>query len=150
MSNNNEWQDDDYDIDDDYSDSSDLVKKLRRAARANEKRAKELEQELNVLRSEQRNNIVKSVLESKGVRSSISKYIPDNISTAEEIDSWLADNAEDFGLTLGKPEDADLATLRQIDAVTANSAIPVGVDDLMLRLNQAESAQEIERLIYGG
>lgn len=150
---NNEWLDDDNDFEDDdstnYSDS-DLVKKLRRAARANEKRAKELEAELVGLRTEQRKNIVKSVLESKGVRPSIAKYIPENVSTAEDIDTWLADNAEDFGITLGQPkQETDLATLRQIDAVTANAVSPAGVDDLMLRLNQAESAEDIERIIYG-
>lgn len=150
MSNNNEWLDDDIDIDDEYSDSSDLVKKLRRAARANEKRAKELEAELNTLRTEQRTNVVKSVLESRGVRPSIAKYIPNDVSTADDIDNWLRENAEDFGFTLGQPkQEADLATLRQIDAVTANAVSPAGIDDLMLRLNQAESAEEIEKLIFG-
>jgi len=150
MSNNNEWLDDDNDFDDDFSDSSDLVKKLRRAAKTNEKRAKELEAELNTLRTEQRKNVVKSVLESKGVRTSIAKYIPEDVSTAEDIDSWLQENAEDFGFTLGQPkQEADLATLRQIDAVTANAVSPAGYDDMMLRLSQAESAEEIESLIFG-
>lgn len=150
---NNEWLDDDVDFEDEgnnYSDS-DLVKKLRRAARVNEKRAKELEAELSTLRTEQRKNVVKSVLESKGVRPSIAKYIPEDVSTAEGIDAWLADNAEDFGIVLGQPkQEADLATLRQIDAVTANAVSPAGYDDIMLRLSQAESAEEIETLIFGG
>jgi hypothetical protein len=150
MSNNNEWLDDDFD-DEEFSDSSDLVKKLRRAAKVNEKRAKELEAELTTLRTEQRKNVVKSVLESKGVRPSIAKYIPEDVSTAEGIDAWLAENAEDFGITFNQPRpEADLATLRQIDAVTANAVSPAGMDDLMLRLNQAESAEEIEKLIFGG
>jgi hypothetical protein len=151
MSNNNEWLDDDTDFEDDFSDSNDLVKKLRRAAKVNEKRAKELEAELNTLRTEQRTNVIKSVLESKGVRPSIAKYIPSDVSTADDIDNWLRENAEDFGFTLGQPkQEADLATLRQIDAVTANAVSPAGLDDLMLRINQAESAEEIEKLIFGG
>jgi len=151
MSNNNEWLDDDNDFEDEFQDSSDLVKKLRRAAKVNEKRAKELEAELNTLRSEQRTNVVKSVLESRGVRPSIAKYIPSEVSTADDIDAWLRENAEDFGFTLGQPkQEADLATLRQIDAVTANAVSPAGVDDMMLRLSQAESAEEIENLIFGG
>ena len=150
MSNNNEWLDDDIDIDE-YDNSSDLVKKLRRAAKINEKRAKELEAELNTLRTEQRTNVVKSVLESKGVRPSVAKYIPSDVSTAEDIDAWLRENAEDFGFTLNQPkQEANLATLRQIDAVTANAVSPAGIDDMMLRLNQAESSEEIERLIFGG
>jgi hypothetical protein len=151
MSNNQEWYDDDEDFG--YEDdSTDLVKKLRRAARANEKRAKELEAELQTLRSEQRKSTVKSVLESRGVRPSIAKYIPEDVTSAEDIDAWLADNAEDFGIVVQNDEprkEATLAQMRQIDAVTADAASPVGYDDLMLRLNQAQSAEEIENLIFG-
>ena len=151
MSNNQEW----YDDDDDYGiedDSTDLVKKLRRAARANEKRAKELEAELQTLRSEQRKSTVKSVLESKGVRPSIAKYIPEDVSTAEDIDAWLADNAEDFGIVVhndGPNKEVTLRQLRQMDAVTADAQSVAGLDDMMLRLDQAQSAEEIENLIFG-
>lgn len=151
MSNNQEW----YDDDDDYGtedDSTDLVKKLRRAARVNEKRAKELEAELQTLRSEQRKSTVKSVLESRGVRPSIAKYIPEDVTSAEDIDAWLADNAEDFGIVVqndGPNNEMTLRQLRQIDAVTAGAQSPAGMDDMMLRLNQAQSAEEIENLIFG-
>ena len=151
MSNNQEW----YDDDDDFGyedDSTDLVKKLRRAARANEKRAKELEAELQTLRSEQRKSTVKSVLESKGVRTSIAKYIPEDVTSAEDIDIWLADNAEDFGIVVqndGPKKEMTLAQMRQIDAVTADAVSPAGLDDMMLRLDQAQSAEEIETLIFG-
>lgn len=150
MSNNQEWyDDDDLDFEDD---SSDLVKKLRRAARANEKRAKELEAELQTLRTEQRKSTVKSVLESKGVRPSIAKYIPEDVSTAEDIDAWLADNAEDFGIVVqndGPNKEVTLRQLRQMDAVTADAQSVAGLDDMMLRLDQAQSAEEIENLIFG-
>lgn len=148
---NNEWLDDeDYLEEDTHQSDSDLVKKLRKAAKINEKRAKELEAELVGLRTEQRKNVIKSVLESKGVRTSIAKYIPEDVTSAEDIDAWLASNAEDFGLSLSQPkQEVDLAALRQIDAVTANATSPAGIDDMMLRLNQAESAEEIERLIFG-
>lgn len=151
MSNNQEWYDDDEDFG--YEDdSTDLVKKLRRAARANEKRAKELEAELQTLRSEQRKSTVKSVLESRGVRPSIAKYIPEDVTSAEDIDAWLADNAEDFGIVVQNDEpnnEMTLRQLRQIDAVTSDAQSPVGLDDMMLRLNQAQSAEEIENLIFG-
>lgn len=150
---NNEWLDDENDFEEDgfNNSDSDLVKKLRRAARANEKRAKELESELVALRTEQRKSVVKSVLESRGIRPSVAKYIPAEITSETDIDEWLQENAEDFGFTLGQPkQEADLATLRQIDAATANAVSPAGVDDMMLRLSQAESAEEIEKLIFGG
>jgi hypothetical protein len=153
MSNNQEWYDDD---DDDFGtedDSTDLVKKLRRAARANEKRAKELETELQTLRSEQRKSTVKSVLESMGVRASIAKYIPSDIDpTAEAIQEWVFENGEDFGIVVQNDEprnEATLAELRQMDNLTAGAISPAGLDDMMLRINQAQSAQEIEDLIFG-
>ena len=152
MSNNQEW----YDDDDDYGtedDSTDLVKKLRRAARVNEKRAKELEAELQTLRSEQRKSTVKSVLESMGVRASIAKYIPSDIEiSADAIQEWVFENGEDFGIVVQNDEpnnEMTLRQLRQIDAVTAGAQSPVGMDDMMLRLNQAQSAEEIENLIFG-
>ncbi len=149
---NNEWLDDeDYLEEDTHQSDSDLVKKLRKAAKINERRAKELETELVGLRTEQRKNVIKSVLESKGVKPSIAKYIPSDIdASAESIEAWLQDNADDFGISLSQPkQEVDLAALRQIDAVTANAISPAGIDDLMLRLNQAESAEEIEKLIFG-
>lgn len=150
MSNNQEWyDDDDLDFEDD---SSDLVKKLRRAARVNEKRAKELEAELQTLRTEQRKSTVKSVLESKGVRPSIAKYIPEDVTSAEDIDAWLADNAEDFGIVVqndAPQKQATLAQLRQMDNITTDAMSPGGIDDMMLRLDQAQSAEEIENLIFG-
>ena len=151
MSNNQEW----YDDDDDYGvedDSTDLVKKLRRAARVNEKRAQELEAELQTLRTEQRKSTVKSVLESKGVRPSIAKYIPEDVTSAEDIDAWLADNAEDFGIVVqndAPQKQATLAQLRQMDNITTDAMSPGGIDDMMLRLDQAQSAEEIENLIFG-
>ena len=152
MSNNQEWYDDDEDFG--YEDdSTDLVKKLRRAARANEKRAKELEAELQSLRTEQRKSTVKSVLESMGVRASIAKYIPSDIeASAEAIEEWVFENGEDFGIVVqndGPKKEMTLAQLRQIDAVTADATSPVGLDDMMLRLDQAQSAEEIETLIFG-
>jgi len=152
MSNNQEWYDDDEDfgIEDD---STDLVKKLRRAARANEKRAKELEAELQSLRTEQRKSTVKSVLESMGVRPSIAKYIPSDIeASAEAIQEWVFENGEDFGIVVQDDEprkEMTLAQIRQIDAVTADAPSPAGLDDMMLRLNEAQSAEEIENLIFG-
>ena len=42
----------------------------------------------------------------------------------------------------------DLATLRQIDSVTANAQSPAGLDDMYLRLQNAESAEEITSMIF--
>jgi hypothetical protein len=38
--------------------------------------------------------------------------------------------------------------LRQIDAVTANAQSPAGMDDIMFRLQNAQTADEITSLIF--
>lgn len=152
MSNNFEDWDDDEDIIEEKPQGNDLVKKLRQADRAKEKRIKELETELGTLRSVQREATIKTVLESKGVSPKIAKFIPQDIETsAEAIDSWIEENAEIFGLVKAQQQqeaEPDLATLRQIDAVTANAQSPAGMDDLLMRIQNAQSSDEINSLIF--
>jgi hypothetical protein len=67
---NNYWDDEDDELDTDTDtqmDGSDLLKKLRKAKRADEKRIKELTEQLETLSKGQRERIVKETLEKKGV-----------------------------------------------------------------------------------
>lgn len=155
MSNNFEDWDDDEDLEaEEQPQSNDLVRKLRKADRAKEKRIKELETELSGLRSVQRETTIKSVLESKGVSAKVAKFIPQDIETsAEAIDKWIEENADVFGIANASNQqqqqvDPDLATLRQIDALTTNAQSPAGMEDLLLRIQNAGSADEINNLIY--
>ena len=71
MSNNYWDDDDDLDFEEEstpVNDGSDLVKKLRKAKRADEKRIKELTEQLDSLTKSQRERVVKEVLEKKGVK----------------------------------------------------------------------------------
>jgi len=43
----------------------------------------------------------------------------------------------------------DIATLRQMDAVTNNALSPDKADDLMSRVMNAASAEELNSIIYG-
>jgi hypothetical protein len=154
MSNNFEDWDDDEDLEvEEKPQSNDLVKKLRQADRAKEKRIRELETELGGLRSMQREATIKSVLENKGVSTKVAKFIPQDIETsAEAIDKWIEENADVFGLVKVDQQqqqvEPDLATLRQIDSITANAQSPGGIDDLLLRIQNADSADEINSLIF--
>ncbi len=87
----------------------------------------------------------------KHLNPKIANFIPADLdSSPEAIDNWIAENAEVFGLQVQKQEvTPDIATLRQIDAVAASANVPVGSDDLFLRLDQATSAAEIEQMIFG-
>lgn len=129
----------------------DLVSQLRKATKKKDKQLKELMEELNSIKSSQRTNSIKSVLAERNLNPKIANFIPSDLDASPEaIDNWIAENAEVFGLKVEKPQVApDVATLRQIDAVAANAQIPVGNDDLFLRLDQAQSAEEIEQMIFG-
>jgi FtsZ-interacting cell division protein YlmF len=157
MSNNyQDWEDDeDFDLEDEPRQSknsdSDLLKQLRKELKAKTKALSEYETKMVSLESERRQNVIKSVLESKGVSPKIAKFIPNDVEpSAEVIESWIEENADVFGLTAVRQDQAqpDLATLRQIDAVAASAQSPAAMDDLMLRINDAQSMEELQNLIY--
>ena len=143
------------DFDDDELESEqeggDLVSQLRRATKKKDKQLKELMEELNSIKTAQRTNSIKSVLAEKNLNPKIANFIPADLDASPEaIDNWIAENAEVFGLQVQKQEvSPDIATLRQIDAVAASANVPIGNDDLFLRLDQATSAAEIEQMIFG-
>ena len=159
MSNNyQDWEDDDFESDDEETqsrstDGKDLVQKLRKAQRAAEKRAKELESELNSLRSVQRETVIKKILEEKGLNPKVAAFIPATIETNEEsLNQWIGEYGDVFGIqaqdNTNQQINHNLSTLRQIDAVTANALTPDKVENMMLRLDQATSAEEIMNMIY--
>lgn len=162
MSNNiQEWDDFEDDFEDDLeeqpkrrSSSDDVVGKLRRTERSQSKRIKELESELGSMRKSVRDSSVKNILESKGISAKVAAFIPQDIDVeSSAFDSWLEDYADVFGVPSAKSGAAvdvnDLAALRQIDAVTANASSPDRAEDLLLRINQAGSEEELLNLIYG-
>ena len=152
MSNNyQDWEDDEDDVIPSQQSESDLLKQLRKELKSKSKMLSEMEGQLSSIKTEQRQNVIKSVLESKGVSPKIAKFIPQDIDASPEaVDTWIQDNADVFGLTVQTPADVkpDLATLRQIDAVTSNAQSPAGMDDMYLRLQNAESAEEITNIIF--
>jgi hypothetical protein len=146
---NNYWEDEDEDQDNDIPlQGDDLVKKLRKAKRADEKRIKELTEQLEGLSKVQRERVVKEVLEKKGVNLKAQRLILKDLEdiSEESVNNWLDDNGELFGL--GKPEVSEeqqlnRAALRQQDAVTQNSLTSERTDDLESRISNAQSAEEI-------
>lgn len=148
---NNYWDEEDDDLDTDVSgDGSDLIKKLRKAKRADEKRIKELTEQLETYTKAQRENTVKAVLEKKGVNPKAARLILKEIEDVNEesVSSWLDDNADLFGIKV-ETEDApkvdtnNLAALRQQDIVTQGAVTPERMDELSLKLENAGSAEEL-------
>ena len=158
MSNNINWDDEDDDIEDTdtYSnDGGDLLKKLRKAKRADEKRIKELTKQLESLSKVQRERTVKEVLEKKGVNAKAVRLILKDLDDVNEesVNNWLDDNADLFGLQVSdngqnkEQTDINLAALRQQDVITQNAMTPERAQDLNARLDNAQSAEELIALL---
>ena len=152
MSNNIWEEDEDDDLDMDSStDGGDLVKKLRKAKRSDEKRIKELTEQLETYSKAQREQTVKSVLDKKGVNPKAARLILKDLDDVNEesVSNWLEDNSDLFGLqTQNAPQvDADIAALRQQDILTQGAVTPDRAENMELRLNNASSTEEILDLL---
>ena len=151
---NNYWEDEDEDQDNDIIlQGDDLVKKLRKAKRADEKRIKELTEQLESLSKVQRERTVKEVLEKKGVNLKAARLVLKDLDDVNEetVSNWLDDNADLFGLSVSKEElrvdSNDLAALRQQDVVTQGALTPDRSDDFVNKIDNAQSADELIALI---
>ena len=155
---NNYWDEDedDTDINNEPMDGSDLLKKLRKAKRADEKRIKELTDQLDTFNKSQRESVIKKVLEIKGVSPKAARLIMNEIQDVNEdtVSNWIDDNADMFGLQVAQQESAsntmDRAALRQQDIVTQGAITPDRAEDTLLKLNNAASAEEIIAMIQSG
>jgi len=153
---NNYWDEDEDDLDTDnevHMDGSDLLKKLRKAKRNDEKRIKELTEQLEGLSKSQRERTVKEVLEQKGVNPKAQRLILKDLDdiTEESVNTWLEDNGDLFGLTqpeVRQEQELNRAALRQQDVVTQLGSSPDRAEDLLSRINNAASAEELNSIIY--
>ena len=150
---NNYWEDEDEDQDNDTPlQGDDLVKKLRKAKRADEKRIKELTEQLEGLSKVQRERVVKEVLEKKGVNLKAARLVLKDLDDVNEetVSHWLDDNADLFGINVPAQSNADnasLAALRQQDVVTQGAVTPDREQDFNTRIDNAQSADELIALL---
>jgi hypothetical protein len=148
---NNYWdeEDDDLDTQEYAGDGSDLLKKLRKAKRADEKRIKELTEQLEGLSKVQRERVVKEVLAKKGVNEKAARLVLKDLDDVNEesVSNWLDDNADLFGIKVAEQEapvsQQDLARLRQQDVLTQGALTPDRGLDVEQRMKQASSAEEL-------
>jgi len=152
MSNNNYWDEDEDDLDmDSTAGGGDLVKKLRKAKRADEKRIKELTEQLETFTKSQRESTVKQILEKKGVNQKAARLILKDLEgdfSEDSVSNWLDDNADLFGLQVQDTQkEQNLSTLRQQDTIAQSAITPDRAEDFELRLNNAGSTEDIIDLL---
>ncbi len=157
MSNDrdNYWDEDEDDAEftPSFESDTDLVKKLRKALKAEQRRNKELETSLGDLTKSQRERVLKDVLSSRGVNAKVASFVPNDLDASEEaISTWLDQNADVFGFEVAERQEInqqDVAQLRQMDHVTSGALSPDKAEDLGIKIQGAQSADEIINLIYG-
>ena len=113
---------------------------LRKALKKEKTERENDAKELITLRAELRARSVKDVLDKKGVSEKVAKFIPADVSTSDQIDLWLTENADVFGFTTNPPEvknevnQENVNNFRRITQAT-ETAIPATKDsDIMAKL----------------
>lgn len=148
----NQWDDDD----DDYTTpevNSDLVKQLRKANKQKEKELAELKAQFEGLTKAQRERAIKDTLTAKGVNAKIAAFIPGDIEPSEDaISKWLTDFSDVFGIESAPQAtpNVDPKTAQQYSRMTqaaSQGIAPSSQEDLMRRLMNAESREELDQLI---
>lgn len=147
-----EW---DNDLLNDGEGDSPLVKDLRKQLRAAKKENTELAEKVGKFEKVSRERSVESVLTSKGVRKGIAKFVPEDITSEDDIVKWLEDNAEDLGISLGGDTGGDAgpdpdpaaADRSRAERLAGRSVAPSKAADLEARLAKAQSDTEIAEIL---
>ena len=159
MSENITWDDDDLDMDQDADSSNDsrAMKELRKANRAKDKQIKEMSELLESLQTAQRDRSIKDVLASKGMNEKISAFIPKDITSAEEVENWVTEYGDVFGIQTessdagsSPAEDPNAAALNRISQAQSSGQTMSGdPDQLAALINAAANPEELNQLLYG-
>jgi hypothetical protein len=151
----NYWADEDEDEEtvNVYESDTDLVKKLRKALKVEQRKNKELETSYSEITKTQKERILKDVLASKGVSPKIAQFIPTDIEASEDaISAWLDNNGDVFGYTPSekqKVNQEDISSMKKMDAVLTGAETPISSDDIQNRIANAQSEDEIISILSG-
>jgi hypothetical protein len=148
---NYEYEDDEDDFTQE-SGNNDLVKQLRKAAKQKDKELAELRAQFEGVSKAQRERNIKDVLEARGVNSKIAKFIPSDLDPTEEsLSKWLDDNGDVFGFSTesNQPvvDPAQAAAYKRMNSVTEQGLTPDASDDIMRKLMNANSKEELDEVI---
>jgi molybdopterin biosynthesis enzyme MoaB len=151
---NNDYEDDDFDFEDTSSNqSNDLVKQLRKAAKQKDKELAELKAQYEGLSKAQRERAIKDVLEARGINKKISSFIPQDIDPTEEsLSKWLEDYSDVFGIQSQESnqnvvDPAQAAAYKRMNNVVESGLTPDAGDDIMRKLLNANSKEELDEVI---
>jgi hypothetical protein len=148
-----------YDNDEDFDDldegqhDSNGPANLRKALKKAESEKKAMAEELAQIRNDLRSRAVKDTLATKGVSDKVAKFIPADVATPEQIDQWLADNADVFGFVPTERQSEKTAeqvenqrAYERISASTQNASTPNRDADLASKIAGAKSLDELNAI----
>lgn len=140
-----------FELDDENDDSSNVLKELRKAYKAKEKQVKELEEQLNQIQGAARQTTVEGVLTEAGIDSRVAKFLPDSVTTSDEVHEWLTENGELFGVSVTKveAESSDAVKAAARIASVADAGGPVDPGDVASRLAGANNEAELNMILFG-
>jgi hypothetical protein len=148
----NQYEDDDFDEIEETQDANGPAN-LRKALKRAEKEKKELAEQLAAIQSDLRSRSVKEVLAQKGVPDKVAKFVPGDVSTPEQIDAWLTENADIFGIKpaeetaqASQEQQANVASYQRINAATQNATTPTRDQDLAAKIAGAKTIDELNAL----
>ena len=159
MSNEQYWENDNENLENElnrsqhsYDDNG--IANLRKAKRADEKRIKELEEQLANFSKERNERTVKEILESKGVNTKAARLVLKDLDTINEdaVSNWLVENGDLIGYTpqQEKPVDAEnIRALQQQDSITQTADTPAYSEDIARLIANASSEEEIISILSG-
>jgi len=149
--------DDDWDLDADERQDNNVLRELRKQNKSKDKQIKELQEQLSGLSKNVRERSVKDVLTARGLNPKISAFIPEGISSEEEVTAWVDEYGDVFGATPAVQEESpagdnrpELADLSRISE-TQRSGQPYDSDPAQLasRISSATSPEELNKLLFG-
>jgi len=153
-----EWDDEEDTVD--VQAGSNAMKELRKAYREAQKQNKELAEQLTSMQSSVRERSIKDVIASKGLPSKVSALIPKEATSSEEVEAWLDEYGEVFGIQTGQsssegkqpaaPASPDMQALNRI-ASTQSTGQPFSndPDQLGALIRSASDPEELNRLLFG-
>lgn len=148
---------DDWDDDTEDAQGSNALRELRKANKAKEAQIKKLSDELAAMRGAVRDRSVKDVLTAKGLPEKIARFIPPEATTSDEVEAWLAENGDVFGITTQADEATkapsmapELQALSRISEVQ-NTGQPFAndPDQLSALIKSVSSPEELNKLLFG-
>jgi Fe-S cluster assembly scaffold protein SufB len=154
---NNYWDDED-DNDETFitgnETESDLQKKLRKKIRSDEKRIKDLEEQLGTYTKESRERTVKEVLEKQGVNLKAARLALKDLDDVNEeaVLNWLDDNGDLFGYSrleeARQANEEDLGEIRRQNTLSQGAKTPDRGEDISMRIDNATSIEDLNNIIF--